>query len=153
MLELKEKIIEALKEVYDPEIPINVYDLGLIYDVKIEDKSNVKVIMTLTSPTCPTADFIKEMVRDTVSEVEGVKSCVVEFTFEPMWSPKMVSKEVREEMGLFEDIPEEDMKLKEVKKEKICFSCGITDEKRPIVKCYFKKEKTYVCSKCLKEFN
>ena len=165
----KEDIIEVLKDVYDPEIPINIYDLGLIYDISISQDNNVKILMTLTSPTCPIADYIKDMVVDAISSIEGVSSVDVEVTFDPIWTPDKVSEEVREELGfesketemnnvdsLFSsEDNEKKIEDKEEKKENVfvCFNCGISDEKRPIVQCYYKGEKTYICSKCLGKFS
>lgn len=150
---MKEKIIEALKNVYDPEIPINVYDLGLIYDIAIKDK-NVHILMSLTSPTCPTADLIVEMVKDEIKEIDEVENVEVEITYEPLWTPDKLNPEIREELGLGNQFDSaDDIKLENNKVEKICFNCGITDKEFPIIDCFFKGSKTTICSKCLFKFN
>ena len=157
MNDMRKKIIDALKEVYDPEIPINVYDLGLIYDVKVNEALRVDILMTLTSPTCPTADFIKEMIKDAIMGVDGVKNVEIELTFEPMWTPDKITKEAREELG-FEEASEEGLHVKKVfdngnsKDEKICFNCGITENQRPIVDAKYKQEKVGICVLCLGKF-
>ncbi len=98
-MELEEKIVKILKTVYDPEIPVNVYDLGLIYDVDVDDDKNVVITMTLTAPGCPAADFIMEDVQMKVESVEGVKSVDVRLTFEPTWHKDMMSEEAKLELG------------------------------------------------------
>ena len=91
-------VIENLKEVYDPEIPVNIYDLGLVYSVDIEG-DEVKVLMTLTAPNCPAADMILADVEYMSKKVEGVESCKVEITFDPPWEKSMMSEEARLELG------------------------------------------------------
>jgi len=91
-------IIENLKEVYDPEIPVNIYDLGLVYGVDIEG-DEAKVLMTLTAPNCPAADMILSDVEYMSKKVEGVESCKVEITFDPPWEKSMMSEEARLELG------------------------------------------------------
>ena len=98
-LELEELIVKMLKTVYDPEIPVNIYDLGLIYDVDIDEEKNVTIMMTLTAPACPMADFIMEDVKMKVESVEGVKSVVVNLVFEPEWDKDMMSEEAKLELG------------------------------------------------------
>jgi FeS assembly SUF system protein len=98
-LELEEQIIKMLKTVYDPEIPVNVYDLGLIYRVDADNDKNVTIDMTLTAPACPAADYIMEDVRMRVESIEGVKSVVVNLVFEPQWDKEMMSEEARLELG------------------------------------------------------
>lgn len=93
---LKKNIIDALREVYDPEIPINVWDLGLIYELNIDDEGNVKVKMTLTSPGCPIAYMMLEQVREAISKVEDVKNVDIELVWEPPWSPQRMTYEGRE---------------------------------------------------------
>ncbi len=88
-----------LKTVYDPEIPVNVYDLGLIYKVEVDDDGNVRIDMSLTAPNCPAADFILEDVRMKVESVEGVKSVEVNLVFEPEWNKDMMSEEAKLELG------------------------------------------------------
>ena len=99
MSELKEKIIENIKKVFDPEIPVNIYELGLIYDIKIDD-GDVEVIMTLTSPFCPVAGSLPKEVAARVSEVEGVKKANVELVFEPPWSMDLMSNEAKLELNM-----------------------------------------------------
>lgn len=98
-LELEEKIIKMLKTVFDPEIPVNVYDLGLIYKVDIDDDKNVNIEMTLTAPNCPAADFIVEDVRMKVESVEAVKNVDVNIVFEPEWNKDMMSDEAKLDLG------------------------------------------------------
>lgn len=97
---LKEEVIEQLKTVYDPEIPVNIYELGLVYEVKISDDHDAEVVMTLTAPNCPVADSLPAEVHDKVASVEGVKHVNVELTFEPPWDQEMMSDEARLELGL-----------------------------------------------------
>lgn len=94
-------IIENLKEVYDPEIPVNIYDLGLIYNVDVDDNDNANVIMTLTAPGCPVADMLLEETKEAAEKVEGIKEANVELTFEPPWDKSMMSEEARLELGFF----------------------------------------------------
>ena len=99
--EIGENIIIALKTVYDPEIPVDIYELGLIYDVQISDEGKVKVIMTLTTPNCRVAESLPAEVRERVTEVEDVKEVDLELTFEPSWNEDMMSEEARFELGMF----------------------------------------------------
>ena len=96
---LKERIIEVLKTVYDPEIPVNVYDLGLIYKVELDLENNCVIDMTLTAPGCSLADFIVEDVRMRVEGIEQVKSVTVNLVFEPEWNKDMMSEEAKLELG------------------------------------------------------
>ena len=98
-LALEEQIVKMLKTVYDPEIPVNVYDLGLIYGVDIDEEKNATITMTMTAPTCPMADFIMEDVKMKVESVEGVKSVIVNLVFEPEWDKDMMSEEAKLELG------------------------------------------------------
>ena len=98
--EIGENIITALKTVYDPEIPVDIYELGLIYDVQISDEGKVKVIMTLTTPNCPVAESMPAEVRQTVTDVEGVEEVDLDLTFEPSWNKDMMSEEARFELGM-----------------------------------------------------
>ncbi|MCC8133435.1 MAG: iron-sulfur cluster assembly protein [Tannerellaceae bacterium] len=98
-LQTEEAIVEVLKTVFDPEIPVNVYDLGLIYKVDVDDEKNVIIEMTLTAPNCPAADFIIEDVRMKVESVKGVKSVLVNLVFEPEWNKDMMSEEAKLELG------------------------------------------------------
>ena len=99
MSDLKNKIIKSIKTVYDPEIPVNIYDLGLIYDIKIK-KGNVEVTMTLTSPFCPVAGSLPKEVAARVAEVEGVENANVELVFEPAWSMDLMSNEAKLELNM-----------------------------------------------------
>ncbi len=96
-----DQIIEKLKDVYDPEIPVNIYDLGLIYNVDVDEKDNANVIMTLTAPGCPVADMLVEDARQAALAVDGVEDAHVELTFEPPWEKSMMSEEARLELGFF----------------------------------------------------
>ena len=98
-LQIEENIVDMLKTVYDPEIPVNIYDLGLIYKVEVNEDKDVTVEMTLTAPNCPAADFILEDVRMKVESVEGVKSVIVNLVFEPEWDKDMMSEEAKLELG------------------------------------------------------
>ncbi|MDH3638878.1 MAG: SUF system Fe-S cluster assembly protein [Gammaproteobacteria bacterium] len=99
--DLRERIISALKTVYDPEIPINIYDLGLIYTIDIDDVGNVKVDMTLTAPGCPVAQTFPGTVENTLHEVDGVAEACVELVWEPPWTQDMMTEEARLELGFF----------------------------------------------------
>ena len=96
---IEERIVDVLKTVYDPEIPVNIWDLGMIYKINVKDDGNVDLDMTFTAPSCPAADFILEDVRTKVDSVEGVKSTNVNLVFEPAWDQSMMSEEVRVELG------------------------------------------------------
>ena len=105
---LYSNVILALKQVYDPEIPVNIYDLGLIYDLTISKSRDVYILMTFTAPNCPMADQVLMEVRDSVQDVPGVHSCEIELTFDPVWDRSMLSEEARVELGLdADDEPEE----------------------------------------------
>lgn len=97
--EIEEKIVDMLKTVYDPEIPVNVYDLGLIYKIDVLDSGEVTIDMTLTAPNCPAADFIMEDVRKKVESVDGVSSSIINLVFEPEWDKDMMSEEAKLELG------------------------------------------------------
>lgn len=97
---IEERIVDVLRTVYDPEIPVNIYDLGLIYKVDVHDNGDVELDMTFTSPTCPAADFILEDVRQKVDSIEGVKNTNVNFVMEPTWDQSMMTEEARVELGL-----------------------------------------------------
>lgn len=98
--DIGEEIISVLKSVYDPEIPVDIYELGLIYDVQISEDGDVKIIMTLTTPNCPVAESLPQEVKDKVGEVQGVKSVDLELTFEPSWNKDMMSEEAKFELGM-----------------------------------------------------
>ena len=99
-MNLERDIIRALRQVYDPEIPVNVYDLGLIYEIKVNEEHEVYIQMTLTAPNCPAADFMMEDVRMKVESVEGVKSLELNLVFEPEWSHDLMTEEAKLELGL-----------------------------------------------------
>lgn len=98
-LALKEKVVEAIKSVYDPEIPVDVFELGLIYEVKIFPVNNVYILMTLTSPSCPSAEQIPSEIEQRVREVEGVSDVSIELTFDPPYSQDMMSEVAKLELG------------------------------------------------------
>ena len=97
--DLYQRIVDSIREVYDPEIPVNVYDLGLIYHLEVYDDHSVDVLMTLTAPNCPAAGILPGQVEDAVKETDGVESVNLEMTFEPPFSPQMMSEEARLELG------------------------------------------------------
>ena len=97
--QIEEKIVDVLKTVYDPEIPVNIYDLGMIYKIDVDDKCNLDMDMTFTAPSCPAADFILEDVRTKVESVEGIKSANINLVFDPVWDQSMMSEEARVELG------------------------------------------------------
>ncbi len=96
---LQRDVVRALRQVYDPEIPVNIYDLGLIYEIKIDDDHKVFIKMTLTAPNCPMADEVVEQVHDAVSDVPGVTDCAIELVFEPEWDRSRMSEEALLELG------------------------------------------------------
>jgi FeS assembly SUF system protein len=96
---LREKIIEALHTVYDPEIPVDIYELGLVYEVAVEEGSKVKIRMTLTAPGCPVAEIMPEEVRQKALSVEGVTEAEVELVWDPPWNPGMMSEAARLALG------------------------------------------------------
>ena len=98
-LKIEERIVDMLKTVYDPEIPVNVYDLGLIYKIDLQDDGEVVVDMTLTAPNCPAAEFIMEDIRQKIESVEGVKAAQINLVFEPEWDKDMMSEEAKLELG------------------------------------------------------
>lgn len=97
--QIEERIVDVLKTVYDPEIPVNIYDLGLIYKIDLSDDGTLDLDMTFTAPSCPAADFIIEDVRTKVEAVNGVKSANVNMVFEPEWDKSMMTEEARVELG------------------------------------------------------
>lgn len=99
-LHLEEETVKMLKTVFDPEIPVDVYSLGLIYKIDIDDDANVSIDMTLTAPNCPMADFLFEDIRQKVESIEGVKSVNVQLVFEPEWDQSMMSDEAKMELGM-----------------------------------------------------
>lgn len=96
---LEDSIIDTIKTVYDPEIPVDVYELGLIYEVKINSDKTVDVEMTLTSPNCPVAESLPNEVKEAIASVEGVKSVNIDMVFEPAWDQTMMSEEAKLELG------------------------------------------------------
>ena len=98
--DIGENIIKALKIVFDPEIPVDIYELGLVYDVQISEEGDVKVVMTLTTPNCPVAESLPQEVKEKVAAVENVKSVDLELTFEPSWNKDMMSEEAKFELGI-----------------------------------------------------
>ena len=97
---LEVKIIDVLKTCFDPEIPTNIYDLGLIYEIKIDEEANVHTIMTLTSPSCPVAGTLPPEVEEKIKNIQGVKSSKVEVTWEPAWSKDMMNEAAQFELGM-----------------------------------------------------
>ena len=98
--ELGEKIVRVLKTIYDPEIPVDIYELGLIYDVFVNEAYEVKVLMTLTSPNCPVAESLPLEVEEKVKSLDVVKDAEVEITFDPPWTQELMSEEAKLELGL-----------------------------------------------------
>ena len=96
---IKELIVEKLCTVYDPEIPVNIWELGLVYDIEFSKPAEVVIHMTLTAPGCPIADEIVQQVHDAVMEVEGIDSVIVNLVFEPMWTPERMSEVAKLELG------------------------------------------------------
>ena len=96
-----EEVVQVLSEIYDPEIPVDIYQLGLIYDVQVSEDKDVKILMTLTSPNCPVAESLPEEVRLKTQALEQVNEVEVEITFEPPWEKDMMSEEAKVELGLF----------------------------------------------------
>ncbi|MCB9201780.1 MAG: DUF59 domain-containing protein [Flavobacteriales bacterium] len=94
-----EEVVKTLKTIFDPEIPVDIYELGLIYDVQISTEGEAKIIMTLTSPNCPVAESLPLEVEEKITGIEGIKSAHVELTFEPTWTKDMMSEEAKFELG------------------------------------------------------
>ena len=103
MESLERNIIIALREVYDPEIPVNIYDLGLIYEIKVDEDHNVFIQMTLTAPNCPMADYVVQQVKEAIEDVPGVVSATIELVFDPVWDKSRMSEEALVALGLDED--------------------------------------------------
>ncbi|HUH50674.1 MAG TPA: SUF system Fe-S cluster assembly protein [Flavobacterium sp.] len=97
---LGEQIVETLKAIYDPEIPVDIYELGLIYDVMVNEDMDVKILMTLTSPNCPVAESMPMEVEQKIKALDAVKSVEVEMTFDPPWSKDLMSEEAKLELGM-----------------------------------------------------
>ena len=98
-MSLKDKVVEAIKEVYDPEIPVDVYELGLIYEINVYPVNNIYILMTLTSPACPSAEAIPVDIENKVKEIEGVNDVQVEVTFDPPYTQDMMSEAAKLELG------------------------------------------------------
>ena len=99
-MKLKEKIIEEIKKIYDPEIPVNIYDLGLIYDIKVKDKNTAKIKMTLTSPNCPVAESLPKEVKDGIMQVEGIDNVDLDLVWDPPWDKDRMSEAAKLELNL-----------------------------------------------------
>ena len=99
LLQLEEQIVKMLKTVYDPEIPVNIYDLGLIYGVDIDDEKNVTITMTMTAPACPAADFIMEDVKIAIESIREINNVEIKLVFEPEWHKDLMSEEAKLELG------------------------------------------------------
>ena len=99
-MDLREQVITEIRKIYDPEIPVNIYELGLIYDVKIENENTAKIIMTLTSPNCPVAESLPQEVKDSAMQVEGVEKVDLDLVFEPPWNKDMMSEAAKLELNL-----------------------------------------------------
>lgn len=99
-IELEERIVEMIKTVYDPEIPVNIYDLGLIYRIEVKEDNSVDIDMTLTAPNCPAADFMLEDVRQKVESIKGIGAVNLQLVFEPEWSQDLMTEEAKLELGL-----------------------------------------------------
>ena len=100
MEDVKEKVVEVLKSCYDPEIPVNIYELGLIYDINVDESNNVSVNMTLTSPACPVAGTLPGEVEQKIRDLPEINTAKVEVVWEPQWSPDLMSDVARYELGM-----------------------------------------------------
>ncbi|MDR1340279.1 MAG: iron-sulfur cluster assembly protein [Prevotellaceae bacterium] len=99
-LKIEQDIVKVLKNIYDPEIPVNIYDLGLIYEIMVNDSAEVEITMTLTAPNCPVADELVESVNEGVKDIPGVKDVDIKLTFEPSWDMDCLSEEAKLELGI-----------------------------------------------------
>ena len=99
-MELKDQIIAEIKKIYDPEIPVNIYELGLIYDIKVENRNTAKVKMTLTSPNCPVAESLPKEVKDGIMQVEGIDKVDLDLVWDPPWDKSMMSEAAKLELNL-----------------------------------------------------
>ncbi|SHI42367.1 SUF system Fe-S cluster assembly protein [Flavobacterium terrae] len=99
-INLGEEVVKILKTIYDPEIPVDIYELGLIYDVYVNEDMDVKILMTLTSPNCPVAETLPNEVKEKIEKIGDVKTCEVEITFDPPWSKDLMSEEAKLELGM-----------------------------------------------------
>ena len=100
MVDIKSKVIDKIKKIYDPEIPVNIYELGLIYDIKIEKDNNVKINMTLTSPNCPVAESLPKEVKHSIMAIKEVKNVDLNLVWEPTWDKSMMSEAAKLELNL-----------------------------------------------------
>ena len=98
---LRNQVIEVIRTIYDPEIPVNIYEMGLVYEVNVDDDGNVHILMTLTSPMCPVAESLPPEVEEKVAATDGVASAKVEITWDPPWDPDMMSEAAKLELGMF----------------------------------------------------
>ena len=99
-MKIKDKIIAEIKKVYDPEIPVNIYDLGLIYNIEVKNENEVYIQMTLTSPNCPVADSLPKMVKENIQSIEGIKKVDLKLVWNPPWTKDMMSEEAKLELNL-----------------------------------------------------
>ena len=99
-MNLKDKVIAEIKKIYDPEIPVNIYELGLIYDIKIDEKNNVKVNMTLTTPNCPVAESLPKEVKDSIMEIKEVNKVDLDLVWDPPWDKSMMSEAAKLELNI-----------------------------------------------------
>ena len=99
-INLGENVVKVLKGIYDPEIPVDIYELGLIYDVMVNEDNHVKILMTLTSPNCPVAESLPLEVEEKVKAIENINGCEVEITFDPPWTKDLMSEEAKLELGM-----------------------------------------------------
>ncbi len=99
--EIRENVLQTLRSIYDPEIPVNIYDIGLIYNIDISEESDVEIKMTLTSPQCPVAETLPPEVEQKVAETEGVTGATVHVVWEPPWNPDMMSEDAKLELNMF----------------------------------------------------
>ncbi len=152
----KEKIVEKLKEIYDPEIPLSLWELGLIYNIEINER-NVNILMTLTSPQCPMSDYLIEMIKDKLIELEFIDEVNVNLTFDPPWTPEMIKEEKKNnESNIINKKSESKLGNNEEKVNdvniKICHSCGVDENIKPLIEVRYKNEKFFMCYNCLKDF-
>jgi FeS assembly SUF system protein len=97
---LKEEVIALLRDVYDPEIPVNIYELGLVYEVRVDESGGVGIVMTLTSPMCPVAEILPVEIENRTREIEGVRDVEIDLVWDPPWNPEMMSEAARLELGM-----------------------------------------------------
>jgi len=98
-IEIQNDVMDIIRTIFDPEIPVNIYDLGLIYEVKVSPDNKVKVLMTLTAPNCPAAEILPNEVKEKIELIDGVKEAEIELTFDPPWEMSMMSEEAKLELG------------------------------------------------------